>query len=128
MPKPTDVDAYLASQPKQNLAALKQLRALIRKTVPEATETISYAIPAYRLPEGTVVFFAGWKAHVSLYPIGALAPEKLGDKLMQHEAGRGTLRFPLDEPLPLKLIERFVKLRAQEVRALAKAKKKPKRK
>jgi uncharacterized protein YdhG (YjbR/CyaY superfamily) len=128
MPAPADVDAYLAKQPKQNLAALKQVRALIRKTLPKAKEIISYAIPAYRLPEGTVVFFAGWKEHFSLYPIGTLAPAKLGEKLMQYEEGKGTLRFPLDEKVPVKLIERFVKLRAQEVVEAAAAKKAKKRK
>jgi uncharacterized protein YdhG (YjbR/CyaY superfamily) len=127
MPAPVDVAAYLAAQPKQNLPALKQVRALIKKTLPGAKEIISYGIPAYLLPEGTVVFFAGWKEHFSLYPIGDDAPDTLGAALLQYEAGKGTLRFPLDEPVPVKLIEKFVKLRAKEVVAYAAAKKKKKK-
>lgn len=121
------VDAYLAKQPKQNLAALKKVRAAIRRALPKgATELISYSIPAYRLPEGMVVFFAGWAEHYAVYPLGTLVPEKLGKQLAKYALSKGTVRFPLSEPVPEQLIERLVKLRVQETLERAALKRSPK--
>ncbi len=119
------VAQYIAAQPKPTQTALEQVRAVIRKAMPQgAEEVISYQIPAFRLPGGVVIFFAGWKEHVSIYPATGLVDEVLGDKLAPYRESKGTLRFPLSEPLPLKLIERVAKLKAKEHLARVKAKKK----
>lgn len=116
------VDKYLASQPPATRAVLEQVRAAIRRAVPTAEECISYQIPAYKLPGGTVIHFAGWKAHFSLYPASALVVETLGDELAGRAMSKGTIRFALDERVPVGLIGRIVKLRVKEVRARAAAK------
>ena len=112
------VDAYLAAQPPATRVVLERVRAAIRKAVPAAEECISYQIPAYKLPGGTVIHFAGWKAHFSLYPASALIVEAFADELAGRIASKGTIRFPLDERVPVGLIGRIAKLRAQEVRAV----------
>lgn len=109
------VAEYLAKQPKPAQTVLKKVRAVIRKAVPGAEEVISYQIPAYKLPGGAVIYFAGWKEHFSLYPATGLVAEVLGDELEPYKVSKGTVRFPFSEPVPVKLIERFAKLRAKEV-------------
>jgi uncharacterized protein YdhG (YjbR/CyaY superfamily) len=111
------VDAYLAVQPPATRAVLERVRAAIRKAVPAAHECISYQIPAYKLPGGTVIYFAGWKTHFSLYPASASLVEAFADELAGRIVSKGTIRFPLDEKVPVGLIGRIAKLRAQEVRA-----------
>ena len=122
------VAQYIAALPRPTQAALEQVRAVIRKAMPQgAEEVISYQIPAFRLPGGVVIFFAGWKEHVSIYPATGLVDEVLGDQLAPYRESKGTLRFPLSEPLPLKLIERVAKLKAKEHLARVKAKVQAKR-
>lgn len=113
------VDAYLAVQPPATRAVLERVRAAIRKAVPAAQECISYQIPAYKLPGGTVIFFAGWKAFFSLYPATASLVEALADELAGRIVSKGTIRFPLNEKVPVGLVGRIAKLRAQEVRAVS---------
>lgn len=117
----TSVDAYLAAQPPAARAVLERVRAAIRKAVPTAEECISYQIPAYKLPGGTVIHFAGWKAHYALYPASALVVATFADELAGRDMSKGTIRFALDEKVPVGLIGRIVKLRAKEVRAKAPA-------
>ncbi len=119
------VDRYLAAQPPAARAVLERVRAAIRKAVPTAEECISYQIPAYKLPGGTVIHFAGWKAHYALYPASALVVATFGDELTGRDMSKGTIRFPLDEKVPVGLIGRIAKLRAKEVQARAAAKKAP---
>ena len=107
------VAAYIAAQPRAVQPLLRRLRATLRKALPTATEGISYQIPVYKIDGTMVLYFAGYKKFISIYPaspalIKALA---LDDKL-HHKA---TLRFPLDAPLPLALITRIAKFRAKEV-------------
>jgi uncharacterized protein YdhG (YjbR/CyaY superfamily) len=116
------VDAYIASQPETAQAALKRVRAIIRKALPEAEEVISYQIPAYKLPGGAVVYFAGWQHHFSIYPASAALVKALKADLAPYELSKGTIRFPLGEKVPAKLIERIAKFRAKEVAERAKAK------
>lgn len=116
-PPARTVDRYLAAQPPATRAVLERVRAAIRKAVPDAEECISYQIPAYKLPGGTVIHFAGWKAHYALYPASALVVETFGDELAGRDMSKGTIRFPLDEKVPVGLIGRIAKLRAKEVRA-----------
>lgn len=110
MPKPLSVDDYLAAQPDETRAALRKVRAVIRKTLPGAEETIGYGIPCYRRGGTYVVYFAGWKRHYSLYPVGDRAVAAFGETLAPYEMSKGTIRFPLSEPVPLGLIQRLVRL------------------
>jgi uncharacterized protein YdhG (YjbR/CyaY superfamily) len=109
------VDQYIATHPEDVQAILQNVRSAIRKAVPRAEEVISYQIPAYKLPSGTVLWFAGWKQHYSLYPATDGVVEALRDSLALYKVNKGTIRFPLSQPVPLKLIERIAKLRAKEV-------------
>jgi uncharacterized protein YdhG (YjbR/CyaY superfamily) len=116
------VDEYLATLPVDVQKVLERARAIVKKALPAAEEVISYQIPAYKLSGRAVLYLAGWKEHLSLYPITPALSEALGEALAPHVAGRGTLRFALSEPLPVKLIERIAKLRAQETLELVASK------
>lgn len=109
------VDDYIALQPEAVRGLLKRVRSTIRKAVPVAEESISYQIPTYKLPGGPLIYFARWKKHYSLYPVSAQLIDELGEDLGAREVEKGTIRFPLDEPVPVKLIARIVKYRAKEV-------------
>ncbi|HJS58334.1 MAG TPA: DUF1801 domain-containing protein [Vicinamibacteria bacterium] len=116
------VDEYIAAQPEGVRPILKRVRSTIRKAVPGAEEVISYQIPAYKLPAGAVLYFAGWKQHYSLYPATAGLVATLQDDLAPYKISEGTIRFPLSEPVPVKLIERVARFRAKEVAGRASAK------
>jgi len=116
------IDAYIGAQPKATQAILRRVRTTIRKAVPAARQTISYNIPAFTLPGGTVIYFAGWKQHYSLYPANDRLVAAFKKQLEPYEVnGKGTIRFPLSEPVPVKLIEGIAKFRAKEVLAKSKA-------
>jgi len=108
------VDEYIATQPEDVQAILQRVRSAIRKAVPGAEEVISYQIPAYKLHGGPVLYFAGWKQHFSLYPVTDHVVEAFQADLAPYKVGKGTIRFPLSQPVPVKLIERIVKFRAKE--------------
>lgn len=108
------VDEYIAAQPQQVQAVLERVRGTIRKALPGAEEVISYQIPAYKLHGDRVIYFAGWKQHFSLYPAGERLVAAFKKELAGHEISKGTIRFPLAESVPDKLIERIVKFRAKE--------------
>jgi uncharacterized protein YdhG (YjbR/CyaY superfamily) len=112
---------YIQAQPVAVQTVLKTVRSAIRRTVPGAQEVISYKMPAYMLPGGPLLFFAGWKRHYSLYPASNHIVATLKDDLAPYEVAKGTIRFPLSEPVPVKLIQRIAKLRAKEVAARVKA-------
>jgi uncharacterized protein YdhG (YjbR/CyaY superfamily) len=117
------VEAYIASQPEAVRGTLKRVRGAIRKAVPAAGEVISYKIPCYRLPGGPVIYFAAWKQHYSLYPANSRLIAAFKEELAPYEFNnKGTIRFPLSEPVPVKLIERIAKFRAKEVAERQKAK------
>jgi uncharacterized protein YdhG (YjbR/CyaY superfamily) len=116
------VDEYIGSQPEAVRPALERVRSAIRRAVPGAEEVISYRIPGYKLHGRPVVYFAGWKQHFSLYPATAGVVEALGDELAHDQVSKGTIRFPLSQPVPVRLIERIAKLRAKETAGRAKAK------
>lgn len=127
MPRYASVAKYLAAQPAPARKLLAQVRAIVRKALPAAEESLSYQIPTYKLHDKPVLYFAAWKEHFSLYPVSASLAEALGETLAPYRAAKGTLRFSYVEPLPAKLIERIAKLRAAEV-ALAKPAKRPAKK
>lgn len=123
--RPIDIDGYIARFPADVRAVLEQVRGTIRDAAPDATEVISYQMPAFR-QHGILVYFAAWKQHIGLYP--PISGDPAVEKAVARYAGpKGNLQFPLAEPMPLALIERIVKLRVKQdsEKAEAKRKKKP---
>lgn len=116
------VDEYIASHPEAAQGILERVRSAIRKAVPGAEEAISYQIPAYKLHGSPVLYFAGWRQHYSLYPATGHVVSTFKDELAPYEVRKGTIRFPLSQPVPVKLIERIAKARAKEVAERGKAK------
>jgi uncharacterized protein YdhG (YjbR/CyaY superfamily) len=116
------VDEYLTSQPEAVRAILGRVRSTIRKAVPRAEEGISYQMPAYKLHDQPVLYFAGWKQHYSLYPATERVVAAFKDELASYEVNKGTIRFPLSQPVPVRLIGRIAKFRAKEVAEREKAK------
>ena len=122
--KPTDIDNYISQFPTDVRVVLQDVREAIRRAAPEAEETISYQMPAFR-QHGILVYFAAWKKHIGLYP--PISGDKAIEKAIARYAGpKGNLQFPLDEPMPLALIERIVKLRVKQDTAKAAVKRKMK--
>jgi uncharacterized protein YdhG (YjbR/CyaY superfamily) len=113
---------YIAAQPAPARAALRRVRATIRKALPRATEGISYRIPIYKLDGVMVLFFAGFQHHYSIYPATARVVRVLGKELAGRVHSKGTIRFPLAEAVPERLIARIAKARAAEVAELRRAK------
>lgn len=112
------VDEYIAKQPIEVQPLLHRVRRTIRKVLPDAEETISYQIPTYKRHGKAVVYFACWKKHWSLYPVTGPAFAALKAELEPYQHSKGTVRFPLTEPVPAKLVERIVRelLKAAEAR------------
>jgi len=111
--QPRTVEEYIGSFPDDVQAVLREVRSRILSVVPQAGQTISYQIPAMTLNGKSLVHFAAWKNHISLYPVPAADPA-FAAELAPYLAGKGTLRFPLREPIPGGLIERVVTLLAQQ--------------
>ena len=106
---PKDIDAYIAGFPETVRPILRRVRATIRKAAPGAEEAIKYRIPAFVL-NGNLIYFAGYKKHVAVYP----APRRAAAferELARYKGGKGTVQFPLDRPIPYDLIRRIVKFR-----------------
>jgi uncharacterized protein YdhG (YjbR/CyaY superfamily) len=117
------VGAYIAAQPRAVQGILKRVRSTIRKALPGAEEVISYQMPAYKLHGRIVLYFAGWKEHYSLYPATASLVAEFKEELAAFElSGKGTIRFPNTEPVPVRLIEKIAKFRGKEVAARPKSK------
>ncbi len=117
---PAAVDAYLSTLPEAVAARLETVRALVRRIVPEATETMSYGIPTFDLGGRHLVHVGGYRGHIGLYPgsgaVAAFAVELVG---AGYRTRRGTIQLPHDRPLPLDLVERIVRFRVAEERARA---------
>jgi uncharacterized protein YdhG (YjbR/CyaY superfamily) len=107
-----NIDEYIAGFPKDVQKQLEEIRATIRKAAPDAEEGISYAIPTFKL-SGNLVHFAAFKNHIGFYP-AASGIQAFKKELSGYEGGKGTVKFPLDEPLPLALIAKIVKFRVKD--------------
>jgi uncharacterized protein YdhG (YjbR/CyaY superfamily) len=106
------IDEYIAAFPPETQKVLEELRALIRAAAPDATETISYAIPTFDL-HGHLVHFAGYERHIGFYPTGS-GVEAFKEELKPYKSGKGSVQFPLGRPLPTGLIRRIVEFRVEE--------------
>lgn len=114
-PKPGSalVDEYIAKFPADVQKVLTEVRAIMQAAAPGAEEKISYGIPTFVVDGKYLIYFAGWKKHISIYPV-PVGDDAFNQKIAPYVAGKGTLKFPLDEPLPMKLISKMVKLRLAE--------------
>ena len=109
----SSIDEYIAGFPAETRTVLEELRALIRAAAPDATETISYAIPTFDLGGRHLVHFAGYAKHVGLYPAPS-GLEAFKEELKPYKSGKGSVQFPLGQPLPTDLIRRIVQFRVEE--------------
>jgi uncharacterized protein YdhG (YjbR/CyaY superfamily) len=107
-----NIDEYISAFPEDVQNLLQQIRKTISDAAPQATETISYAIPTFRL-NGNLVHFAAFKNHIGFYP-APMGLEAFKDELAPYLAGKGTAQFPIDKPLPLDLIRKIVKFRVEK--------------
>jgi uncharacterized protein YdhG (YjbR/CyaY superfamily) len=109
------VDDYIAAQPEAVRDILERVRSAIRKAAPEASESISYKMPTYMLDGHRLLYFAVWKQHYSIYAATKQVVAAFQTELAAYKIEKGTIRFPLSEPVPVKLIERITRFRAKEV-------------
>ena len=109
---PTTIDAYIADCPKDVREKLELIRATIQKAAPEAREAIKYAIPTFVL-HGNLVHFAAFKNHIGFYP-APTGMEAFKEALSVYKTGKGSVQFPLDQPMPLDLITRIVEFRVRQ--------------
>jgi len=122
MSKPNEIDKYIAKFPVKSRIVMERLRTIIKKAAPKAEEVISYQMPAYKI-NGMLVYFAGYKRHLGFYPTSSGIRE-FNHEFKDYKWSKGAVQFPLDEPLPVKLIQRMVKFRLKEDAARATSKKK----
>lgn len=117
MAEPATVDEYMATLPDDRRAAMEGLRQAIKSVITDAdaTETIAYHMPAFRSPDGQfLVSYDAFKRHYSLFPASDEVVRALGDRLTPYLAGKGTIRFPADKPIPIGLVTEIVKIRVAE--------------
>lgn len=110
--KPHDIDKYISGFTKEKQKLLKQLRDIIKKAAPQAQETISYGMPAFK-KNGMIVYFAAWKNHIGFYPTSS-AIKMFRKDLSVFNISKGTVQFPLDKPIPKGLVTRIVKFKVKE--------------
>ena len=121
---PATIDEYIATFPPDVQAILKKIRATIRAAAPEAEQKISYRMPAFAL-DRILIYFAAFKNHIGIYP-PVRGDDKLIKELARHRGEKGNLKFPLDEPIPYKLISKIVRLRMKEHAERVRSKRKKK--
>ncbi len=117
MAPPPSVEAYMGEVPEPMRGALERLRSVVQAAAPGATDCIYYAMPAIRVHGRTVVSYAAFRDHLSLFPLGSSVLDALGDEVAPYRTGKGTLQFRLDEPLPEELVTRIVQARLAAVAA-----------
>ena len=107
-----NIDHYISTFPKDIQQILQEIRTTIHKAAPEAEEAISYQIPTFKL-NGNLVHFAAWKNHIGFYPTPS-GTKEFEKELSKYERAKGSIQFPLNEPIPLALITKIVKFRLKE--------------
>ncbi len=117
---PQNIDEYIAGFPKDIQEILQKIRMTIKKAAPSAEETISYKMPTFNLKGQYLIYFAAYKKHIGLYPVPT-GDDAFNKEVAKYQVGKGTLQFPLDEPMPYKLISKIVKARVKENDAKASA-------
>lgn len=110
---PQSVDEYIEQFPNDVQKILKKLRTLIRKTAPKAEESLAYKMPAYKMHGKPLVYFAGYKNHIGFYALPT-GHAKFKKELSKYKQGKGSVQFPLDEPIPYELISEIVRFRVKE--------------
>jgi uncharacterized protein YdhG (YjbR/CyaY superfamily) len=115
MADPATVDEYLSALPDEQRDALADLRKTIAAAAPEATELISYRMPAFRASGRFLLSYAAYEHHCSLYPASEAVQRELGEELAPYLSGKGTLRFLADAPIPDELVKRIVQIRLREI-------------
>ena len=115
---PKNIDEYIAGFPADVQEILQKIRVTIKKAAPKAEEAISYKMPTFNLRGQYLIYFAAYKKHIGLYPVPS-GDEEFNREISAYQAGKGTLQFPLDEPIPYELISKIVKVRAKENSARA---------
>ncbi|MFL5768524.1 MAG: iron chaperone [Chloroflexota bacterium] len=114
MTEPTNVDDYIAALPADRRAAMETLRTTIRGAAPDATEVIMYKMPGFKRNGRFLVSYDAFKGHYSLFPSSDPIVDALGDRIRPYLAGKGTIRFPADRPIPTDLVTEIVKIRVAE--------------
>lgn len=111
-----NIDDYISTFSDEMQTMLQSLRKTIKEEIPGAEETISYHMPTFVINGDSVIFFAAWKSHVSIYPFSKEMEESIKEASKYKMSGKGTIQFKLDEPLPLELIRKIVQFRLQEIK------------
>jgi uncharacterized protein YdhG (YjbR/CyaY superfamily) len=111
----SNIDDYLDSFPEDVKKILQLLRQTILEELPQAKETISYNMPTFKIGDDSVIFFAAWKAHVSVYPF-SMAMESIPEAKGYSISGKGTIQFSYDQPLPISLIRSIIRFRLDEIK------------
>ncbi|MCE6990988.1 iron chaperone [Dyadobacter sp. CY323] len=112
--KPKTVDEYIASCPAEVRSILEEVRQAILEVIPDAEEAISYDMPTFNLNGSYVIYFAGWKKHVAIYPVTKTMAAKLKEELAGYKGSKNSVHFPLNKPMPLDLIKKIVKAKLAE--------------
>ncbi len=115
---PKNIDEYMAGFPADVQEILQKIRVTIKKAVPKAEEAISYKMPSFNLNGQYLIYFAAYKKHIGLYPVPT-GDGEFNKEISGYQAGKGTLQFPLNKPIPYKLIGKIAKVRAKENSAKA---------
>jgi uncharacterized protein YdhG (YjbR/CyaY superfamily) len=117
MKKFTTVEEYLADQPPEVRATLEHVRRSVKSVAPKATEKIGYGMPGFYVDGHPLVYYSAFKAHCSLFPASGAVIERFADELQGYGLAKGTIRFPIGEPLPAPLVKKIVKAKLEELRA-----------
>lgn len=112
--KPETIDEYIRAFPKDIQDVMQQIRNAIREEAPEAVETISYQMPTFKLNGKNLVHFAAWKSHIGFYPTPS-GTEAFKKEISHYHAAKGSIQFPLSEPMPMKLIRDIVRFRVKDI-------------
>ena len=112
-----ELRAYFAMFPPATRKRLREIRSIIQSVAPRADESISYGVPALKLNGRPLVYYAAFKKHTSLYPMTEAIRQKFATELEGHKTSKGTIQFPLDQPLPVSLVKRLVRARLAALRS-----------